>query len=192
MSRRRRKRAPRKKKTGGRAKSPSPAPREPHQGIARSADEAVAEPVASLPESAEAQVQVTHTRSIEVSAGPLPHPGFFQAYENTLPGAAHRILAMAETQQEHRHEQQAARLRSDESREARGQWIALAVVVTGIVAGTTLVLSDKSIEGVATALGAIGGVASLFVWSRRPRSGVPPVGSPHTAEQMARPPTPPE
>ena len=44
---------------------------------------------------------------------------------------------------------------------------------------------------VATALGAIGGVASLFVWSRRHRFGAPPVGSSHTAEQHPRPPAPP-
>ena len=116
----------------------------------------------------------------------------FQTCENTLPGAADRILAMAETQQQHRHEQQSVRLRSDESRESRGQWIAFAVVLAGIIAGTTLVLFDKSIEGVATALGAIGGVAGLFVWSRRHRSGAPPVGTPRPAEQLARPPTLPE
>ena len=62
-----------------------------------SSDDDVAEPVASLLESAETQVEVTHTQSFEVSAGPLPHPDFFQAYENTLPGAADRILAMAES-----------------------------------------------------------------------------------------------
>lgn len=134
MSRSRRKRANRGKKDGQAGSSP-PVPSEPQQAAARSSDDAVAEPVASLPESVETQVEITHTQSIELSAGPLPHPDFFQAYENTLPGAADRILAIAETQQQHRHEQQSARLRSDESRESRGQWIAFTVVLTGIIAG---------------------------------------------------------
>ncbi len=36
-------------------------------------------------------------------AGPLPDPLMFQAYENALPGAADRILSMAEGEQGNRH-----------------------------------------------------------------------------------------
>lgn len=37
--------------------------------------------------------------------GPLPHPDSFAGYENTLPGAADRILSMAEKEQNHRTRQ---------------------------------------------------------------------------------------
>ena len=38
-----------------------------------------------------------------VHSGPLPAPGMFQEYEKVLPGAADRIMAMAEKEANHRH-----------------------------------------------------------------------------------------
>ncbi|PIQ30327.1 MAG: hypothetical protein COS35_13425 [Zetaproteobacteria bacterium CG02_land_8_20_14_3_00_50_9] len=36
-------------------------------------------------------------------SGPLPAPEDFAKYENILPGAAERILSMAENEARHRH-----------------------------------------------------------------------------------------
>ena len=41
----------------------------------------------------------------EVFSGPMPHPDHFGKYEEILPGAAERILTMAEKEQSHRHTQ---------------------------------------------------------------------------------------
>ncbi|HXY98593.1 MAG TPA: DUF2335 domain-containing protein [Stellaceae bacterium] len=35
--------------------------------------------------------------------GPLPHPSHFERYERAVPGSAARILKMAESEQQHRH-----------------------------------------------------------------------------------------
>ncbi|MFQ7172706.1 MAG: DUF2335 domain-containing protein [Thomasclavelia ramosa] len=35
-------------------------------------------------------------------SGPIPHPSDFEQYERVLPGAADRILTMAENQSAHR------------------------------------------------------------------------------------------
>ena len=131
-----------------------------------SSDPAVAEPDALL-ESAEKLVKVTHTQSIEFSAGPLPHPDSYQAYDDTLPGAAHRILKMAEKQQEHRHAQESARLASDTSLGHRGQLMAFAIVIVALIGGFTLLAFDKRIEGFTTLLGAICGIAGMFILSKR-------------------------
>ena len=82
---------------------------------------------------AEAQVQATH--HMEISSGPLPPPHFFEAYEQTLPGAADRILRMAEGEQRHRHRQQSGQLDSDIALETRGQWMACVVAMSGIIGG---------------------------------------------------------
>lgn len=37
-------------------------------------------------------------------SGPLPPPAHFEKYDGILPGAAERILAMAENEQKHRHQ----------------------------------------------------------------------------------------
>lgn len=55
-------------------------------------------------------------------SGPLPRPSDLQAYEDTLPGVADRIVSMAEREQVHRHEAEDTD-RVNEFRLARfGQW----------------------------------------------------------------------
>ena len=133
-------------------------------------------------------VEFTHTRSFEFS-GPLPHPEFFQAYDDTLPGAAHRILTMAEKQQEYRHSQQSVRLASDASRETRGQWMAFAIVLVALIGSMTLIAFDKTVEGITTALGAIVGIVGVFISSKRAGSRDSPPDPPPLPQSPARPPT---
>lgn len=57
--------------------------------------------------------------------GPLPHPSHFEGYNNVLPGAAERILAMAEKQQAYNIEQG----RNMHSLLSKGLWIALLLVI---------------------------------------------------------------
>ena len=58
-------------------------------------------------------------------AGPLPHPSHFEGYNKVLPGAAERILAMAERQQDYDMEQK----RKAHSLLEKGLWIALFLMV---------------------------------------------------------------
>lgn len=58
-------------------------------------------------------------------AGPLPHPSHFEGYNKVLPGAAERILAMAEKQQDYNMEQG----RNMHSLLSKGLWIALLLVI---------------------------------------------------------------
>ena len=46
---------------------------------------------------------VKHELSLEGHSGPLPCSKEFEAYERVSPGAANRILIMAEQEQMHRH-----------------------------------------------------------------------------------------
>lgn len=66
--------------------------------------------------------------------GPLPHPDSFAGYENTLPGAADRILSMAEKEQNHRHEAENEMISAMEKQHTRGQNIGcfLAVILSAI------------------------------------------------------------
>lgn len=81
---------------------------------------------------------------VEQFSGPLPRPQDLAKYNETLPGAAERILVMAEKEQAHRHEmdKEEARqtdyaLKSDVSTIRRGQtftfiligFLALAIVI---------------------------------------------------------------
>lgn len=55
-------------------------------------------------DSADASIMASRVSFSSFSAGPLPVSSEFAGYEQTLPGAAERILAMAEKEQSHRHE----------------------------------------------------------------------------------------
>jgi len=150
----------------------------------------------SRPTDQPSAVQVGADFNIQVTtasafSGPLPHPTLFQAYEHTLPGAANRILEMAEKQQIHRHFQASQRLMLDGTRERRGQWMGFLIAVSAIVGGVTLIWLDKPILGFTTLFGAIASVVSLFVWSRRPRSSILSSDSPQSSTQPSDLPAPP-
>ncbi len=128
----------------------------------------------------------------QLFSGPLPHPEFFQAYEQTLPGAADRILAMAENQQKHRHSQQSTRLVLDGVLETRGQWMGFLLAVISIIGGLTLILFDKPVEGLVTLIGSLASIVGLFLWSRWRESNRLSSGSASAPSQQTRLPVPPE
>lgn len=68
-----------------------------------SAEESEAAPAELLESDADRSLSaVVRTESSALHAGPLPHPDQFRQYEETLPGAADRILTMAEEESKHR------------------------------------------------------------------------------------------
>ena len=101
------------------------------------------------------------------SSGPLPDPDVFQRYEEILPGAAERILAMAEANAAARREAQQrdleatiAAVNRQIDRQTRGQWLgfgisilALFVTLVALLTGhpaTAGVLGSTTVIGLAT------------------------------------------
>ena len=60
---------------------------------------------------------------MEGFVGPLPHPEHFAHYDETLPGAAERILRMAEKEQDHRHAWERTEIRWEMGLAAAGQLV---------------------------------------------------------------------
>ena len=88
--------------------------------------------------------------------GPMPTPAILEGYERLVPGAAERILAMAESDTKHQHAIEFSALRAAEGEVKRGQIFAFIIglaallasmfalymgssVVAGIIGGTTVV-----------------------------------------------------
>ena len=78
------------------------------------------------------------TGRFEAFAGPLPHPDHYAAYEQTLVGAADRILVLTERQSSHRQSQEAVELRANIDARTRGQWFAFIVALTSLGLGASL------------------------------------------------------
>lgn len=115
-------------------------------------------------------------RSVTYS-GPLPPSAEMERYESITPGAADRILTMAEQQQRHRHIQETqeneANLRIADSnirtQDAniqeirRGQWMGFILGLAFLGVTTTLGLHGHEIAASVLGLGGVAAVATVFI-----------------------------
>jgi len=65
-------------------------------------------------------------------AGPLPHPSLYREYDEILPGAAERILRMAEKEQDSLHRDRRSGRRADSLRTSGAILVSLALVGGGV------------------------------------------------------------
>jgi len=118
-----------------------------------------------------------HVRKIH--QGPLPAPEDLQRYNDLLPGAAERIIKMAEAEQMHRHEQESRamgaevvvretfqvtereRIAGVMSSDKRGQYLGAAVSVLAIVGAIYLAKDQPIVAGALLGLPVLGIVKAL-------------------------------
>lgn len=97
-------------------------------------------------------------------SGPLPPPESFEAYNLIVPGAAERILAMAEREVLHRHDIEKSVIKHSTSIEDKGLYLSTLIMVIAILGGIYLVAIDRPVEGVtALVLGILTSVAPYFL-----------------------------
>lgn len=111
--------------------------------------------------------------------GPLPPPEILQKYDTVLPGAAERIIAMAERQAAHRQQMEKevvqgeiADKEADRQEAHRGQLFGLVIALVAFSCGTALVIMGHAKAGTAIATSVILGLVSVFVFGRLHRSKV--------------------
>ncbi len=107
-------------------------------------------------------------------SGPLPPPETFRGYEDVSPGAADRIISMAEREQGHRHacdlqllDAERAQQKELASFERRGQTFGFWLAVLGLVGSFGLVLAGMTTAGAVTLLAEVGALIAVSVWRRR-------------------------
>ena len=105
-------------------------------------------------------------RHTVVSVGPLPSPDILQGYDHVVPGAAERIVVMAENEAKHRHDMDRRVLSADESFLRRGQWCGFSLGIAGLV--TSLAALYLGSPDVAKVIGTttVLGLAAVFVIGR--------------------------
>lgn len=99
----------------------------------------------------------------ESFAGPLPHPSILEGYDKVIPGAAERILAMAEREQAHRHKMDSDHLSLLARERSRGQTYGFAIGCVAIVAGALTATLGHPIAGSLIGGGGVAGLVAVFV-----------------------------
>jgi uncharacterized membrane protein len=102
--------------------------------------------------------------------GPIPPPFILDGYEKVVPGAAERILAMAENQAGHRQKLESIAVKSGARDSLLGLIFGLIIGLFSVACGTYCVTKGYSIPG--TILGGTGlvGLVGVFVYGSRQRS----------------------
>lgn len=101
--------------------------------------------------------------SREVHVGPIPSPEVMFGYEKVIPGAANRILEMAERQSAHRIELEKIAIPSQLKESARGQMYGFILAIMLILAGVGLTVVGYSNVGITIFSITILSLAGLFI-----------------------------
>ena len=110
------------------------------------------------------EVKLSRVQSIHV--GPLPTPEAFEKYEQTCPGAASRILSMAETEASERHLANQKALDATIKDTRRGMYLAFFLAILLIFGGFVLLILDKYIAGSAFSIAGLMIVFRAFIGDR--------------------------
>jgi uncharacterized membrane protein len=93
----------------------------------------------------------------------MPHPAVLEGYDRVVPGAAERILAMAEADAHHQRAQEQAALRAMEQETRRGQFFGLLIGLSALAAAVmTAYLGHPTVAGVIGGTTVVG-LVSVFI-----------------------------
>lgn len=109
-------------------------------------------------------VKVVHQEAYQ---GPLPHPDLLKKFDEVSPGAADKIIKMAELEQIHRHEMDSKFLKEENFLKKMGLIFGFIIVMSIIGSGVYLLLNDKSAQGFSLILGSIVAIISPFLLNKK-------------------------
>lgn len=95
--------------------------------------------------------------------GPLPPPDVLVRYNEAVPNAAERIIAMAESQLRHRQTLEAQVIASNCKAQHRGPIYGFIVCMSAIAGGVYLISTGKNASGLASIISALAGLAVVFI-----------------------------
>jgi uncharacterized membrane protein len=99
-------------------------------------------------------------------SGPLPHPDILVKYNEAHPGAADRIIAMAEKQAIHRQELERKVITTNCHNAKLGPIYGFLICMTAIGGGIYLIQLGKGAAGLTSIITALASLAVVFVYGR--------------------------
>ena len=99
-------------------------------------------------------------------SGPIPPPALLEKYNELIPNGAERILAMAEKQSTHREYLEKRVVDGNVSNQTRGSYFGFIISLVAILSGVWLIAHGKSTEGLVAIITSLGGLVSVFFYSK--------------------------
>lgn len=99
-------------------------------------------------------------------SGPLPPPEALEKYNQVLPGAAERILMMAEQQGKHRQLIEKRVIDSNAFTQKMGPVLGFIVAMTAVLGGIYLVHSGQSTAGLVSILVPLATLSGIFIYGK--------------------------
>ena len=98
--------------------------------------------------------------------GPLPPPDVLAKYNDALPGAAERIVSMAERQSAHRQDIEKIVVSSNAHAQKVGPYLGFVVAMTAVGGGIYLMAHGDDVYGLASVIGALASLAGVFIYGK--------------------------
>lgn len=100
-------------------------------------------------------------------SGPLPLPQHLEHYDKVLPGAADRIVSMAEREMAHRHSREKGAVKHGIVLSYLGQVFGFLIAALGLSGGIYCILQGNSWGGVGIGGVSLGSLVGIFVYGRK-------------------------
>lgn len=112
---------------------------------------------------------VSQQISVERFQGPLPHPAILEKYNQIVPGAAERIIKMAEEQSRHRRAIETKVIGADSWKSVLGIIFAFIIALLGLLIGGYTALKGQPFFGGTVTLATIASVVGTFIYGTQQR-----------------------
>jgi uncharacterized membrane protein len=129
--------------------------------------ESLEEALGQVPNRGQVVDRVVRIVRQEIFRGPLPHPRHLQAYEETCPGIADRIVAMAEKAHGRAEDRLDKELDFEFADRRRGMQLGFAALIALLCSGTFIIwLGNVAVGGTLLGAAVAGTVIGTFVHGR--------------------------
>ena len=115
--------------------------------------------------------QTTSHKQVQLAqfSGPIPHPTILEHYDRISPGAAERIISMAENQAKHRQDLEARVISSDISNSRLGLHYGLIIGLVAVIGGAFCIVTGHEVGGSIIGGTGLTGLVGVFVYGSRQR-----------------------
>lgn len=103
-------------------------------------------------------------------SGPLPPPEILRKFDEVVPGAAERIIKMAEEQSAHRKDLEKRVIESDIARSKWGQVLGFVIAIAGLAASALIAIYGNAIAGSIIGVGTLASLVGVFMYGAATRS----------------------